>query len=249
MNKISNKLITLGLEILVIFSFSLLVFLPKESKAYTPFYPTYLKETTTKTEVPKILSIKPNSINKNEITNKITITISGYGFTPNSIIRKNNSNRTTTFIDSKNLLVDIYANDLYSQKEFFLTVFNSDVTNGYSNAYTFTIKDNTITNNTTNNPPIDYSSAYSNTQPNQNPNINNQNNIPVENNDTVSSANTTNEGFGSLTANALVGSNGFMPSGLIQWIFLVLIVILIIYLWRYIHNSEEKYMSEPMKHA
>lgn len=244
MNSINNKLIVLGLEILVIFSFSLLVFLPSETKAYVRSYGDNYQKM-----IPTIISIKPDSINKNEITGKLTITINGNGFTPNSIVRKNNSNRTTTFIDSENLLVDIYANDLYSQNEFFLTVFNSDIANGYSNAYTFKVIGNTITNNTTNNPPVDYSSAYSNTQPSQNTNTNNQNTIPVENNDTVSSTNTTNKGFGNLTANALMGSNSFMPSGLIQWIFLVLIVVLIIYLWRYIHNSEEKYMSEPMKHA
>jgi len=58
-----------------------------------------------------------------------------------------------------------------------------------------------------------------------------------------------NDSFGSLTANALVGSDSFMPTGLVQWILTILIVLLIIFLWRYIHRSEDKYMSEPLKHA
>jgi len=62
-------------------------------------------------------------------------------------------------------------------------------------------------------------------------------------------ASDTKENYGSLAANALFGSNGFMPSGLVQWIFFVLLILAIIFLWRYVHHSEEKYRSEPMKHA
>lgn len=61
--------------------------------------------------------------------------------------------------------------------------------------------------------------------------------------------NNINESYGSLTANALLGSNSFMPSGLIQWIFFALLILAIIFLWRYVHRSEEKYMIKPMKHA
>lgn len=77
-------------------------------------------------------------------------------------------------------------------------------------------------------------------------------------NNTVSKANTSNstmsdesdinEGYGSLTANAFLGSNSFMPTGLFQWILLAIIIAIIIFLWRYVH-AEEKYMSEPLKHA
>ncbi|MFA6586157.1 MAG: hypothetical protein WCS86_03300 [Candidatus Paceibacterota bacterium] len=66
---------------------------------------------------------------------------------------------------------------------------------------------------------------------------------------TTNDTSNTNESFGSLTANALVGSNSFMPSGLLQWIFFIALIVAIIYLWRYVHRSEEVYMSEPLKHA
>ena len=59
---------------------------------------------------------------------------------------------------------------------------------------------------------------------------------------------TTNDNLSSLTANALIGSNSFMPSGLIQWIFFAILVVLIIFLWRYVF-AKEKYMSEPLKHS
>jgi hypothetical protein len=54
--------------------------------------------------------------------------------------------------------------------------------------------------------------------------------------------------FSGLTANALFGSNGFMPSGLVQWIFFIILIAAIIFLWRYVYG-EEKYRAEPMKHA
>ena len=72
---------------------------------------------------------------------------------------------------------------------------------------------------------------------------------PLKDNEVTAKANDINESYGSLTANALFGSDSFMPSGLLQWILFVLLVVGIIFLWRYIHHSEEKYMSEPMKHA
>jgi len=58
-----------------------------------------------------------------------------------------------------------------------------------------------------------------------------------------------NDKYGNLSANALFGSNSFMPTGLVQWVFSIILIITIILLWRYVHKSEEKYMGEPMKHA
>jgi ATP-dependent Zn protease len=67
---------------------------------------------------------------------------------------------------------------------------------------------------------------------------------------TNNTGNNTNPTYGSLGANALVGSNnGFMPSGLLQWIIFILLVLALVFLWRYVHGSKEKYMLEPMKHA
>jgi len=68
-------------------------------------------------------------------------------------------------------------------------------------------------------------------------------------NKSVATTSDVNPNYGSLTANALFGSNSFMPSGLIQWIVFAILILLIVFLWRYVHRSEEKYMAEPMKHA
>jgi hypothetical protein len=242
-HKINNNLI-LGLGILVILSFG--IFMPTEAKAYSDY--AYLRtEINLESHNPKpsISKITPNSIE--QIKEKITITVTGNGFTPNSIVRKNNSNRNTTFIDSNNLLVDIYPNDVYNQNEFFLTVFNGEPGGGYSNAILFTIKNKTTSINNISTTTTNTKNTSSTTNSNYNSNYNNT--TTDVNSDTVSSTSDINESYGSLTANALTGSNSVMPSGLAQWIFLGIIICLIIFLWRYVHRSKEIYMAEPMKHA
>jgi len=53
----------------------------------------------------------------------------------------------------------------------------------------------------------------------------------------------------SVTANAIFGTNGFTPSGLIQWILLAILILLIVILVRKFTGAEDKYHSEPLKHA
>ena len=244
MNKINNKLIIFGLGILAILAFSVMAFVPTETKASSDS--SYLRIYNYQQPVnlsPTILSIQPDSIDG--IKDRVTITITGNGFTPNSIVRKNNSNRTTTFIDSNNLLVDIYANDMYNQESFFLTVFNSESGGGYSNASTFTIKNNTITTNTNTN---NNSSSNTNTNTNTSNTTNTTVSKTTDTSNTIA-ANDTNNSYSGLTANVLEGSNSFLPTGLLQWIFFAIIVVAIIFLWRYVFRSEDKYLSEPLKHA
>ena len=251
MNKVNNNSIILSLEILLIMTFGLMFFIPTETKAERPYYTPYYEFDPELGEPdnpkPSISSIKPNSING--IKSKVTITITGNGFTTDSIVKKNNSNRRTTFIDSKHLLVDIYASDMYNQNEFYLTVFNREPGGGYSNASLFTIKNGTTTNTTTTNTnTTTINNTSSNNNSNYNSSSNNNNTNTSEENYSVS-ASDFNENYGSLTANALLGSDSFMPTGLVQWIVFVIMILLIIFLWRYVHRSEEKYMGEPLKHA
>jgi ATP-dependent Zn protease len=112
----------------------------------------------------------------------------------------------------------------------------------------------TSNNNTTTQPVIKnyyYYNTPANTSGNTNTSKNtNTTTTTTTDNNTTQASNDINQNYGSLAANALVGSSGsFMPSGLLQWIFLAIIVAVMIVLWRYIHRSEEKYMAEPLKHA
>ncbi len=71
---------------------------------------------------------------------------------------------------------------------------------------------------------------------------------PATTEKTTTTTSDTKDTYSGLAANALFGSNGFMPSGLVQWVFFIALVVAIVYLWRYVY-AEEKYRSEPMKHA
>jgi len=51
-----------------------------------------------------------------------------------------------------------------------------------------------------------------------------------------------------LAANALYGSNGFMPSGIIGWILFAILILLIIILTRRVAGHSENYQATPMKH-
>ena len=51
-----------------------------------------------------------------------------------------------------------------------------------------------------------------------------------------------------LAANALFALNGFMPSGIIGWIFLAILILIIVILTRKVFGVEQKYLSTPLKH-
>ena len=53
--------------------------------------------------------------------------------------------------------------------------------------------------------------------------------------------------YSNLAANALYGSSSFLPSGLIQWLFFAIIILLIVIFARKIFSP--KYFEGPLKHA
>ncbi|MES3032104.1 MAG: hypothetical protein V4699_02570 [Patescibacteria group bacterium] len=59
---------------------------------------------------------------------------------------------------------------------------------------------------------------------------------------------TNTETNGDLGANAIFGSDGFLPSSIIQWIMFAILVLLIVILVRKIHGGGERYHAMPMKH-
>lgn len=141
---------------------------------------------------------------------------------------------------------------------------------GYVTAYnTTSFNNNVVANNngnynnyqqpvyTYNNPPV-----YNNPAPVYNT-YQDPNNIPTvyssstAKTKTVSKAKTTvakttsnNEAtVGNLAANALFGSNGFLPSGLIQWLIIAIIILVLMILARRAFGSKQNYDAAPMKHA
>jgi ATP-dependent Zn protease len=51
-----------------------------------------------------------------------------------------------------------------------------------------------------------------------------------------------------LVSNAIFGSGGFLPSGLIQWILFAIIILVIVILARKIFGGKEAYEEAPMKY-
>ena len=69
---------------------------------------------------------------------------------------------------------------------------------------------------------------------------------------TYSDTNTNNDNNGNnasdLASNAIFGTNGFLPSGIIQWILFGIFILIIIILIRRISGAKQKYEEEPLKH-
>lgn len=214
----------LGLMLSLIFALGLI---------FTPFYramaaPTYVpghynndgtytfgdfvwnnSGSITENPVPLIKSINPKSSNVG--VGVKTVTIYGSGFVPNSIARVNASNRSTTFIDSSHLLMQITGDDTSAYETsggFYITVFNNAPGGGYSNAAFFSIGAGIQTKNGT---------------------VNDNN-------------------FNSLASNAIFGSDGFMPSGLMQWILFAIVILLIVILARKVSSARKNYEEKAMKH-
>ncbi len=193
--------------------------------------PTPVDVRQTENPEPVINSINPNSSNIGIGTK--TITIMGEGFVSNSVARINGSNRPTTFIDSSHLLIQITGDDTYKYLNnggFFITVFNSAPGGGYSNTAFFTIN-------------ISSSTASSKTASNGNK-VNDTGTNFV---DTIPSGSET-ENFNNLASNAIFGSNGVYPSGLVQWIFFAILILLVVILVRKVYGAGEKYHATPLKH-
>ena len=53
----------------------------------------------------------------------------------------------------------------------------------------------------------------------------------------------------SLVGNAIFGGFGFMPSGLLQWILLAILILFITILARLVFGGAKKYKTSPMKHS
>ncbi len=122
------------------------------------------------------------------------------------------------------------------------------VGNTTTNNYTNTSNNNQTTNTTSNTSKTTTTSTKTTTASTANKS---NNKVALAGSTTCTTAGTAsdvNQNYGNLTANALEGSNSFLPTGLLQWIILAIIITAIVFLWRYVH-AEEKYLSEPLKHA
>lgn len=52
-----------------------------------------------------------------------------------------------------------------------------------------------------------------------------------------------------LAATAIYGSNNFLPSGIIQWVLIAILVLLLVIVARRVWGARQNYDASPMKHA
>jgi hypothetical protein len=180
---------------------------------------------------PGVNLIEPNSGSR---TNKDTVVaIVGYNYTPNSVARWNGSPRPTIFIDSSHLLIRLSPSDLEDSNGKYINVYVPGV--GYSNARFFEI--NGYAAPAPSEEAVDPNSHLYTDNPEA------TQNAQTENGSTVG------ENASALASTAILGSNSFLPSGLMQWILFAIIILLIIIIVRKVLGLGDKYHNTPLKHA
>lgn len=260
MSKINNKnLISLGIGLLVAFSF-VLVSIPGNVKAATcqtwwegDNYVGSCESGNNNNSntnnvignpVPFVSSISPNSTN---ININATITVYGNNFMPSSIIEWNGYDVQTTFVDSGTLRMQLDASALKNGGSYPISVSNPGPGGGISNSVMFTVKNVIYTTTNVSRVNTVNTSVTNRTVTNTNNNTagtNNSSTSQSNNNGNNSNGNQV----GSLAAGAIFGSNAFLPSSLLQWIFFIILILLAIVLWRKLYISEEE-KNKPLKHA
>ncbi len=163
--------------------------------------------------------------------NSTTVIIKGYGFISTSVVRVNGSSYPSSFIDSSHILINLSPNVL-NQDVLYISVMNEGPGGGYSNA--LSLKPTATIVSTTSNT---YTNSYSNT-----------NQYTTSKNTTDSENDSTGKDAKSLAANAIFGVNTFLPSGLIQWVLLGIIISLLVLVVRRLMGLTDAYHATPLKH-
>lgn len=178
---------------------------------------------------PAVYSVTPNSA-RVEANGNITITLTGANFIPSSIAEWNSSYRPTNYINANHLTMVLNTADLSTTGNYLITVYNQLPGGGLSNGIYFTVAKTLIpnTSGTSSKPKTTAAATTSG----------------ASNNTTGTTGTDNNNG---LSANALFGSNGFMPSNIFQWLLIFILVLLIVMITR--KMTKEKEQNKPLKHA
>lgn len=203
-------------------------------------YNSYNNSNTPKQNpLPYINSITPDSVTvKAQI---IKVTINGSGFTQSSTVRFDGQPRTVSYINSGRLVVQLNEADVVKSGRYYITVINDAPGGGFSNPVSFVVNKPTTAVNST-------------SQSNQNNSAYGASAITGYEDSSsfqeVNDSSTVNrDSYRSLTSNAVFGSNGFLPTGILQWILFIILVLAIVFVWRRFFGNTAKYHSTPLKHA
>lgn len=231
MSKIKNNFIVLGLQMLAVLAVGAVV-MPESSLAtayvqgYTYPAPNMGYEAPVNNPKPFISSLSPSASERSQGFE--TIAIYGTGFIPGSVARINGQDRPTTYIDSSNLLVEVNLNEYFTTEDgFFITVYNRAPGGGGSNAKFFTLENDD-----------ESKSAYVGGRFGSN---------RYDNRDSLASR--YNENGKSMASSVILGENTFLPSSLVQWVLVAIIILVIIIIARKAFGAREEYDRTPLKHA
>lgn len=247
MSKTIKNLISYSLILLAILTLGAITLMAKEANAGdNAFYSAYNEpdldadnDLPSRNPAPVVASINPSSGNLGGSSK--TVTITGSGFVPHSVARLNGSDRPTTFVDYSHLLIHLNASDMYGASGKYITVWNPAPGGGYSNGVLFTINGYVAPKASSTG-----STATSGNTSTRNSNSNNSGSVEGAS-DTNNGIPTTDD-YSALASNAIFGSNGFMPSGLVQWLLFAIFILLIIIIVRKVFFAD-KYHQTPLKHA
>ena len=196
--------------------------------------------------LPMIYTVNPNSATA--LNKSIFITLTGDKFIPGSQAKFDNAYRPTSYTDANHLTVALNSGDLNMVGNHIITVYNGAPGGGNSNEVIFTVRPRAVA-------IVNSTNTYNNTSNNTNSyNYNNDSSYnTLDQNSTTSpvtptkTSTTTSESLSNLAANAIFGSNGFLPSGLIQWLFVAIFILLAVILVRKLYGVH-KYNATPLKH-
>lgn len=183
---------------------------------------------TCQNQAPKISYISPSSATVNSGAKKVKVV--GSCFTPSSVVRFNSANRSTTYVDSKNLVVDLTANDMKAVGKFLITVSDPK---GFSNSVYFTISKAVA-------------KAKKSTVATAVKATNNQ--IACDTGANLADNSQEDKSTSGLVAAAIFGGDDLMPDSLLGWIFLFVFILLAVTLWRRLYVTDKE-RHAPLKHA
>jgi hypothetical protein len=220
--------------------------------------------TSTNVSNPTIYSLSPSQA---EVNNKTkTVSVLGTGFRPDSIARWNASDRPTSYINSGKLVMELDPSDTAVPGKYLVTVVNPSPEGGkFSNPKVFTVANSNYTNTggtvagatTTGGSVVNggYKAPITKKVATKKTTVKtNQAKVAVAETDTclatttgsINDSDSTNNS--SFSASALNGGNSFMPSTVIGWLMLFVLVFLSVLLFRKLWITEAD-KNTPLKHA
>ncbi len=177
---------------------------------------------------PILSSVSPNQIMP--VNGNLDITLTGAYFLPGAEATFNNNYRQTVYNNSGNLTIRLNISDVVNPGTNIIVVYNPD--GRFSNKAYFTVM------------PAPQTITY--------PTVVETSEMPIHKTTSVKSvpsvqkeeSKTTNT---DLTANALFSGSGFMPSSIIGWLILAILILLLVLLVRK-NFFEKNYHDAPLKH-